>query len=427
MRSTRTALVLTAIVAAASCGRTQPGDAARGEGASSADVSSWTVDIRPVPLPAAPNSSEPQLTGAERGLVLSWLERDGKASRLKFAERTDGGWSAPTDAATGTDWFISYADVPSVMRLSNGTLVAQWLEVTDPLIEAYNLRLAYSTDNGRTWARSFLPHHDGTRTQHGFASLFEMPAGGLGLVWLDGRNSEFTDDPNSGTMTLRFAAFDTSWKQTADAPIDLRVCECCSTAAVITPDGVLTAYRDRSEEEIRDISVSRLENGAWTASATVHDDGWEIPGCPVNGPALSARGRNVAVAWFTVEGDQGQAYAAFSTDAGRSWGAPVRLDDGGSLGRVDIELLQDGSAAATWVEFTEGRAELRLRRVTPSGARSAAVAVAGVSRARTSGFPRLARHGDELVFAWTDSAASPDGSGSTLTVRTAAARLPAGQ
>ena len=31
-------------------------------------------------------------------------------------------------------------------------------------------------------------------------------------------------------------------------------------------------------------------NGEWTAPATVFSDGWHIPGCPTNGPAVAARG-----------------------------------------------------------------------------------------------------------------------------------------
>lgn len=431
MRSRNAARVLLVVVLAsmAACGRTDP---AKRQNAGGSDGSGWPLTIRPLSLAAPPNSSEPQLTGSDRGLVLSWLEQEGTTKRLRFSERTADGWTPPTTAATGEDWFLSYADVPSVMRLSTGTLVAQWLEETDALLAAYNLRLSYSNDNGRTWAPSFMPHHDGTITQHGFASMVELPGGGLGIVWLDGRNSEFDfDDPTSGTMGLRFAAFDRSWKQTADTSIDPRVCECCSTTAVVTPDGVVTAFRDLtgSEVEIRDVAVSRFENGTWTASDAVHDDGWEVYVCPVNGPMLSARGRSIAVAWFTVKNDQGQAYAAFSNDSGRTWGSPIRLDDGGSLGRVDVELLADGSAAATWVEVTSGAAQFRVRRVEPSGARSAPVTIAGVSGARTSGFPRIARLGGELVFAWAESAPSDTGgeSAPVLSVRTAAASLPAGQ
>ncbi|MBI4887238.1 MAG: exo-alpha-sialidase [Acidobacteria bacterium] len=395
------------LAAAASCGRREPAQ--------------WTVTVQRVASPAGPDTSEPQIVDAGRGRILSWVERAGKTSHLKFAERSGDGWSAPVTAASGDDWFLSYADVPSVIRLGDGTLVAQWLQQVDPVTEAYNLRLSSSKDNGKTWGASFMPHHDGTKTQHGFASLVDMPGNTLGVVWLDGRNSEVLDkDPASGTMTLRYAAFDAAGTQTSDTEIDHRVCECCPTTAVATADGLLTAFRDRSDDEIRDIAVSRLDGGKWTTAAAVSRDNWKIDFCPVNGPMLSARGRDVAAAWFTVKNDQGQAYAAFSSDAGRTWGMPIRLDDGGSLGRVDVELLDDGSAVASWVEYAEGRSDFRIRRVERSGARSAPIGVAAVSGGQASGYPRIGRVGNELIFAWSGSGTE----GGELQVQTAVAQLP---
>lgn len=412
IRNTCLTLLAAALaVTTLSCGRREPAE--------------WTVTVQRVESPAGVNSSEPQLAVSDRGVLLSWLERVGTMNHLKFAERTASGWTAPVTAASGADWFLSYADVPSVQRLANGTLVAQWGETTDAQIEAYNLRLSYSKDDGKTWAPSFIPHNDGTKSQHGFASMFDMPGSGLGVVWLDGRNSAFDfDKPETGTMELRFAAFDANWKQTADIEIDHRVCECCSTTAVVTSDGVLTAFRDRDDKEVRDMGVSRLENGRWTPTTIISQDNWMIDFCPVNGPMLSARGRDVAAAWFTVKNDQGQAYAAFSNDAGRSWSAPIRLDDGGSLGRVDVEMLDDGSAVVTWVEYAEGRSDFRMRRIDRAGARSAPITVAGVSGGRASGFPRVARRGEELVFSWTASAAPEGSEDGALQVYTAVAALP---
>lgn len=232
----------------------------------------------------------------------------------------------------------------------------------------------------------------------------------------------------SGAMSVRFASFDTAWKQTAKVAVDPRVCECCSTAAVITSEGVLAAYRNRSDEEIRDIYVSRFEEGRWSAPAIVHADNWQVPACPINGPALSAQGRDVAIAWYTVKQDEGQAYASFSRDAGRTFNKAIRLDDAGSLGRVDVELLPDGSAFATWIEFADGRAQFRGRRVTIDGERSTPVTIAGLAASRASGYPRLARHGDELVFTWTEmhspSIATAMEERGLLSVRTAVARLP---
>jgi len=362
----------------------------------------WAITVEPLTTPAAGGSAGPQLSVSEqRGPLLSWVEMAGDKATLKFAERTALGWSQPQTVASGADWFINDSDVPSVIRLSNGTLAASWLQNTDPDLEAYNLRLSYSKGDGKTWARSFLPHHDGTTTQHGFATLFDIPGQGLGLVWLDGRQT--VTDREKGPMSLRYASYDAQWKQNADEPIDAKVCDCCTTSVAVTSDGVVTAFRNRTDDEIRDIYVSRLEGGKWTDGKAVHDDGWNIESCPVNGPVVSAHGRDVAVAWFTLLENEGRSYAALSTDAGRTWGDPIRLDEAGSLGRVDVEMLEDGSAVATWVEFAQGRAQFRLRRIERSGAKSPAIAIAGASGGRISGLPRLARQGNQLVFAWVES------------------------
>lgn len=374
----------------------------------------------------------PQLTRHAGGVVASWLEMaDGDRTTLKYAERTAAGWSRPQSAASGTDWFVSWADVPSVSRLADGTLVAQWLKNVDPTIEAYDLRLSTSHDNGRTWTTPFSPHHDKTRTQHGFASLFAWPDanGSYGLVWLDGREQELnTTDPQGGAMALYYARYDRAGKQLAEAAVNERVCECCSTSVAMTSEGPVAAFRDRSDKEVRDIAVSRFQTGAstsagWSAPTIVHADNWTLDSCPVNGPAIAADGTTVAVAWFTMKGEEGHAYAAFSRDGGRSFGEPIRLDDTASLGHVGVETLPGGAAAATWVEFADKRARLRVRRIDASGATSAAVEVAGAGAGHVGGQPRIARAGNELVLAWTESQAEGD-EGPAQRVHVATATLP---
>ena len=124
------------------------------------------------------------------------------------------------------------------------------------------------------------------------------------------------------------------------------------------------------------------------------------------------------IAWFTAQGDQGHVYAAFSSNAGQTFGEPIRVDDTGAVGRVDVELLADGAAAVTWIEFAEQRSQFRIRRVEPGGATSLSSTVAGIAAGRSSGYPRLARRGGELLFAWTGVGEQPH-------VRTAVARIPA--
>jgi hypothetical protein len=182
--------------------------------------------------------------------------------------------------------------------------------------------------------------------------------------------------------------------------VDPRVCECCSTSAAETSEGVIVAFRNRSASEVRDIYVSRFSDGRWSAPAIVHADGWMIDACPINGPSVSARGRDVAVAWFMAKNDQGRAYLAFSHDAGRTFGVPVRVDDASSLGRLGVQLLDDGSAAVIWIERTNQLSQLRARIITPAGIRSAPVTIADTEGSR---YPRVMRDRDELLFSWTDT------------------------
>jgi hypothetical protein len=379
----------------------------------------WNLRVQPLQLVTESGSGGPQLTASKKGVLVSWTEQGDDGTTLKFAERTGAGWTQPMKAASGEDWFVTDADTPAVLRLSNGTLVANWMQSSSDEFEASNLRLTYSKDEGKTWAKTFLPHADGTITQHAFATLFELRTGGLGVIWLDGRQT--VKDREHGPMSIRYAAYNAAWKKVTDRGIDFKVCDCCTTSVATTTGGLITVFRNRTDDEIRDIYVSRYENGAWTAGKPVHDDGWHVEACPVNGPVVSAHGNDVAVAWFTAKNDQGQAWGAFSADAGKTFGNPIRLDDGSSLGRVDIEMLDDGSAVATWVEFANQRAQFRLRRIERSGAKSAPITIAGGSGGRVgSGPPRMARVGNDLVFAWTES---PEGGG-VGSVKTAAAALP---
>ena len=368
--------------------------------------------------PAAPGSGEPNLAAGPGGRVyLSWLEPVGdSAHALRFSTLSGEGWSTPRTIAQRPDFFVNWADFPSVVPLSERRLAAHWLQRSGSAKYAYEVRIAQSSDAGETWSAPVVPHRDGTATEHGFVSLFPF-RDSLGALWLDGRNFARAAKGESADMMLVMTSVSTAGAAAPERVLDDRVCDCCQTSLAVTSSGPVVVYRDRLDGEIRDISIVRWSDSGWTDGTVIHPDGWKIDACPVNGPAIAAEGERVAVAWFTSARDTARVYLARSEDAGATFGPPVRIDDGTPVGRVDVELDDRGGAVVSWMEFTSGQhADVRARHVSTSGVRSATTVVARSSGVRASGFPRMIAVGDDLIFAWTEA-------GTPARIRVARARL----
>lgn len=345
---------------------------------------------------------------------MSWLEpAAGEAWALRFSVREDGDWSSPRTIARGEEWFVNWADFPAILALPDGTLAAHWLVSSGPAPYAYDVAISRSTDGGDRWGPPVTPHRDGTRTEHGFVSLFPWSDDVLGAIWLDGRKNAGIDEsaldggPSAGEMTLRHARLEADGRLGDEVELDGRVCDCCQTDVAIAAEGPVVAYRDRSPEEVRDIAVVRWSKGSWSAPAGVHPDGWTIAACPVNGPALAAVGDRVVVAWFTGADDSLRVRLAFSGDGGDSFASPIRVDEGAPLGRVDLALLPDGRALVIWMERVDGVAAVRARRVAGDGTAGESVTLAWTSPSRASGFPRLVVTDGEALLAWTDPGDPP--------------------
>jgi hypothetical protein len=378
-------------------------------------VSAVLASAAPVPSvtdlksPAPPDSGQPNLAvGTDGRVLLSWIEPGPQNGYvLRFSARGPQGWSAPKTIARGANWFVSDADVPSMAVLSDGTLAAHWFVKpagVGPESEAYDIDLAFSKDGGATWGKPVMPHHDGKKRQHGFVSLLPTSDGKLGAIWLDGRNMASEEE---GDMALMYTTIAPNGTVAPEVQIDKRTCECCKTSITAGPAGPIAVYRDRSDKEVRDIAITRYINGKWSAPQIVSNDGWEIDGCPINGPSVSSNGKSVAVAWFTAPDDKPQVYVVLSNDGGATFGKKIRIDEGKAMGRVDIASRASGGAVVSWVERGAKTSEVRIREIAANGTAAAPVNVSGTTGVGSGAFPRMVRSGEDMVIAWTDNSNPP--------------------
>ena len=367
--------------------------------------------VTPLASPAGANSSSPNASVTNGGLpVLSWQRRQQDTTILEYSVLSEEGWSKPIEVARVTDWFVNWADIPAVQEVADGFWAAHYLQRTPGGKYAYDVRLRISNDGGKSWRDGGSPHQDGTFTEHGFVSLYAHDER-LGIIWLDGRETQVPEgsgahhDSHSGHggMTLRAAVMDAQGQFTDQQQIDALVCDCCQTAAVMTLDGPLVIYRDRAESEQRDIASSRWLGGDWTLPQPVGVDGWQINGCPVNGPVLVARENDVAALWFSGANGQSQIFLSRSTNGGETFGSKLKVNNERALGRVTALMYPDRSLLLAWMrENANGSAHIVGRFVNSNNELGAIFELVEVSPKRASGFPKLLRSSFGPILAWTD-------------------------
>jgi len=351
--------------------------------------------------PTQPTSGEPYLfTDMNENTFLSWIEVSEGKNYLKFSKLENEKWSDARVIRSGENWFVNWADYPLIA--ANGEqLMAHYLGKSGEGTFAYDVMLTTSQDEGNTWSEPKAVHDDAKQAEHGFVSI--LPYGENFLVaWLDGRNTVMEGMENHeghhGQMSIRAAVVDINGVKSKEWELDSRTCDCCQTAEALTDNGPIVIYRDRSDDEIRDMSIVRFVDGHWTEPKNIYADNWKIAGCPVNGPRVDALGNNVAIAWFTAPEGNGSVRVIFSNDGGATFGNPVKLEEGKAIGRVDVVMLDNENAMVSWMEGSE----IKAVKVNREGTKGSSMSIASTSDARSSGFPQMTKSGNKLIFAWTD-------------------------
>ncbi|MBN2731782.1 MAG: exo-alpha-sialidase [Balneolaceae bacterium] len=370
----------------------------------SADEPTQVEMIEP---PAGQNSHLPFLTTDQSGTVfLSWVETDTAQdqSTLHYSKLNQTKWTAPKTIATSDQWFVNWADYPSILADSSNIFAAHTLQKIPGNTYSYNVNIHLKEDT--SWGNPITPHTDGTATEHGFVSMIPWQSDIL-AIWLDGRRTENRAEKEyfdlNKAMTLRSAMINRSGKITQRKLIDNSVCDCCNTSLAQTSKGPIVAYRNRTNDEIRDIYVSRLVDGEWSEPTVVFPDEWNIAACPVNGPAIAAHDATVIVAWYTAANEKQLVKAAVSSDYGKTFSEPITINDNKPIGRVDAAINEQGKAFISWMEQSGQQALLKIKAIIINQDNSSVktVDIAQMNPSRKSGFPQMELASENLVFAWT--------------------------
>ena len=396
-------LVFAASLVLAACGRETPAPASQAGEA---------TGLLPWNLPAPPGSMAPDLVVGPRGRVaLSWLNvESGRRTLLQYAELgVQDRWEGPLTIAVGNSFMANAVDTPHIAIADDHALWVQYLQRQPE--GGYGVRLTTSRSGGMNWSDPIAVNDDSVAAEHGFAALWPAGSDRIGIAWLDGRDAggegEGHDDghAHAGATALRAATFGPDLQRAGETVVNARSCDCCSTAVARTPGGVVLAYRDRDENEIRDIATVAFDGKRWSAPRPVHADGWHMEGCPVNGPSIAADGDDVVLGWFTAANDEPRVQLARSTDGGANFGAPLVLERGKQVdGRVAVALDGD-NAWALWLREEFGGASLWLARLAPDLSRERERVKVATLKAHgiAAGYPRLALRDGTAYIVWTDS------------------------
>lgn len=362
-----------------------------------------TLKIKEIKSPAEPNSSLPRLFTDNTGTIfMSWVEEKQNLALLKYSTYKNNTWTEPETITQDSTWFLNWADFPSIIAQNGKPMASHWLNKVEGGTYAYNINMAV---HNNSWSKAFTPHSDNTPTEHGFVSMTPVTDSTFIALWLDGRNTDNRKDDEyldlNKSMTLHAALINSNSEIEQHFLVDESVCDCCNTSITKTDQGFIAAYRDRTEDEIRDIYVTSFVDGVWSEPVVVHADNWKIAACPVNGPAIDAKGSQVAVAWFTGTEGYPKVKMAISNNSGRTFSEPIVIDDASPLGRVDLNIAED-DLWVSWLASSAEDADLKIRSYSLDGNRKSEYTLPDPSNSRNTGFPQIAVQENGLLISYTD-------------------------
>ena len=330
------------------------------------------------------------------------------------------------------------------------------------------IRVARSTDGGRTFGQAETIHDSSLTGARGWSSLVIDADGAAHVAWLDGRNSGKPAATSAGSGAGHAAGGghahaaprsssgrpEQSSKgeptrqdifhmtlspdgRRQESPVAANVCFCCKTSVTTAPadtrakrDGgprgvVYVAWRHIYPVNLRDMAVASSTDGGRTFSEPVRvsEDGWQLEGCPEDGPSIAVSpDGTLHITWPTIPAKGASRkgiFYSYSTDDGRTFAPRSRLDEDPEVtNAAHPQIAVVGSrVAVVWDESTAAGPRVRVRLI---GSREEAgswrpefAPAVTFSEPGPISCPTVSASGTGLVGAWTTNTAK----GSEIQVR----------
>ncbi len=362
--------------------------------------------VREGPGPVSPPAIRFDRTGT---LHIAWFEKKGAAGDVKTVRvAQDGGEGSPVvrvNPEGGGPEALHQS--PGLATGPENELYVTWSvpKRTAGALFASDLRLARSTDGGRTFEQPVLVNDDAQPISHSFEDVLADGDGRVYVAWLDGRAKD-----KSGASVVFACSRDKGATIGNNIVIDGMACPCCRPMASLAPDGTLwVAWRKTFPGNVRDIVVaSSTDKGAtFLQPILVRKDGWVFDACPHRGPSIAFdRQGRMYVGWYTEGMDeQPRIYLATSDDRGRTFSEPVSLHTSTTAlpDHLAMAVHPDGAVIAVWEEVTGVRKRVVMR-LSEDGGRSFGPVVT-LSESAKAEYPAVAVHEDgRVAVSWMEHA-----------------------
>lgn len=333
--------------------------------------------------------------------TVAWVSAPGGGSDGRLYVVTDNG--PPSELRDSLGAIEPHGEAPPKIDYApNGTLYALYAVgkvLPGRRFPFTTLRMASSTDGGRTWSAPQSVASDSSTGSRNFHALHAAGDGSLYVAWL-----ESGTEGKSGTYITRSTDAGRTWS----APVRVapqESCPCCRTAIATAAGGqVFVAWRNVATGNVRDIVVAHSADfgATWDSPALVHNDNFVIDGCPHAGPSMHTDSAgHLHIAWWTGADGKAGVYYARSADGGRTFTPAFEISSGRLVRPSHVQLALDGpNVAVAWDDGVDSIPRVMLRVSRNAGATFGDAAT--VSAPEAAGmFPVLLVHGGQMTIAWS--------------------------